>query len=619
MLKKSYLSKFKLPIYLLIILLLNILSCKNEWAKEFKVYSIQNETEVPAGASGSVKIQLDIPRNFHIYGNPKGPGTGKPTTVKVQYPNNFLFEAARYLHPKKYYPPGESKYVWIYEKETSITINFSVKNNTKPGKYKIKIFLESLLCNTNSCTPKDFIIVYTINVIPRLSKELGKSSNQLSVFDKSSQTTKYKGKGKPEKNKHHEISSFTPIYIAQKNISNIFIAIFYGLLAGFILNFMPCVIPVVSLKIMALIKHAGEDKKTLSKLGFTFTLGILTTFVILAFLAAYLGYKWGELFQMRIFLITMIAIVFTLALSMFNLFTINIPAFAGRLSKDKSNQYTDAFIKGFLATLLATPCSGPFLGGTLAWALTQPPQIIFIIFISVGIGMSLPYIILTSNPRLMKFIPQPGEWMFTLERIMAFLLVGTTLYLISILEHNLIIPTLWFLLFLTTAFWQYGRFGTLVKSKGKRIISKISLVAILFIGYYISFHYIYSTEKEIAMPFKKKFNIETLYQNRDSRKISIVKFTADWCPNCKLVEKTSLYTSKVIKKINKGKIDLLIADLTRKNRIAEELLSILGSHSIPFLAVFPAGESFTKPICLNDIYSENDVLKAIKMAKKTDN
>ncbi|MDY6970349.1 MAG: hypothetical protein SVR08_17085, partial [Spirochaetota bacterium] len=129
MLKKSYLSKFKLPIYLLIILLLNILSCKNEWAKEFKVYSIQNETEVPAGASGSVKLQLDIPRNFHIYGNPKGPGTGKPTTVKVQYPNNFLFEAARYLHPKKYYPPGESKYVWIYEKETSITINFSVKNN----------------------------------------------------------------------------------------------------------------------------------------------------------------------------------------------------------------------------------------------------------------------------------------------------------------------------------------------------------------------------------------------------------------------------------------------------------------------------------------------------------
>ena len=141
------------------------------------------------------------------------------------------------------------------------------------------------------------------------------------------------------------------------------------------------------------------------------------------------------------------------------------------------------------------------------------------------------------------------------------------------------------------------------------------LVIIIISGYLLPFKYFYNKNKQTIISNTRIFSINKLYENRNTDRISIVKFTADWCPNCTLVENMSLYTSRVNKAIITNKIDLLTADLTRENRPAEQLLLKLGSHSIPFLAVFPAGENFTKPICLRDIYSEDDIIKAIKMAK----
>jgi thiol:disulfide interchange protein DsbD len=385
---------------------------------------------------------------------------------------------------------------------------------------------------------------------------------------------------------------------------------------------------------MDIVKHAGDDRKELVKLGAFFTLGIIISFIILAALAAFMGYNFGALFQKKIFLIIMIAVVFALTLSLFEVFTINIPSFAiratetyGRRAADqhpqlhlkvkdeRSNPYIDAFGKGVLTTLLATPCSGPFLGGTLAWAFTQTPAVIFIIFISIGSGMALPYIILTINPGLMRFIPKSGNWMITFERVMAFLLMATIIYLMSILEDTLVIPTLWFLLFIAMAFWQYGRFGSIIMARKKRIISRIMLVVILAAGYILSYNYLYCGDEEKASITGREFDVTALHDNNDNGIISVVDFTADWCPNCKLVEKTSLYTAEVLKTIKEKKIQLFVADLTRENIPAEKLLNELGNRSIPFLAIFPSGKFFKSPVCLRDIYSKEDVLEAIKMAE----
>jgi thiol:disulfide interchange protein len=600
-------------IYLFI--LISLIHCGKEGYREFKVYPHQKNIKIASGTSGFITLAVEIPEAQHIYGNPKGPGIGKPTTVFVKPQKNFIFEPAQFLSPTKYQNPDDKDYVWIYENKTYIFVPFRVKSNCTEGDYDIKIIFDAILCETSMCIPKHIEIDCKIQILKDAPITSHDEKIQ-SLFIQSQPPSKLL---RPHHVKACEneglvtIPEFKPIYIRASKITNIIQAILFGLLAGFILNFMPCVLPVVSLKIMSLIKLSGESSRELIKHGFLFTLGILTSFLVLASLAAFLGYNWGELFQSRSFLIAMIAIVFLLSLSMLDVFTINIPSIAGR-SLITTNQYLESYSKGLLATLLATPCSGPFLGGTLAWSFTQPPSIIFIIFMSIGIGMAIPYIVFTINPRLMRFIPKPGEWTITFERIMAFLLLATTVYLIGILERDLIMPTLWFLLIFSFALWQYGRFGALYQSKKRRMVSLIVLVMLTIAGYGISYKYISSENTSTGSINEKSFSMESLNQSWKQGRISMVKFTADWCPNCKLVEASSLNTSMVREKIKSHGIDFYTADLTKKHHEAEALLKKLGGHSIPFLAVFPKGINFFKPICLRDIYSEDDVLSAIEIA-----
>jgi thiol:disulfide interchange protein len=608
-----------LPFIPLLICLL--VSAFAESTRYLKVNPLKQKIEISAGESDSLTIKINIPDNLYIYGNPKGPGIGRPTTIDIDHPDNFIFHPAIFAPPEKYTPKGESDYVWIYKKETKIDIPFKVKKDAKQGDYTISVLLKALVCSDRACTPEDYSFKYPVRVISGSGKTIpDKNNNMLSTSDsqKNGDNVQINENTKNSKIYSKEISSIKPRFISTVYISNIIEAIIFGLIAGFILNFTPCVLPVISLKILDFVKYSGDSKKNIGKMGLAFAMGIISSFAVLAFLASYLEYSWGSLFQNSIFLIIMLTIVFVLSLSMFEVFTLNIPGFAQRASQESSdNKYAYAYSKGLLATLLATPCSGPFLGGTLAWSSTQPYYVIFIVFMSIGIGMSLPYIILTSIPGLIKFIPKPGEWMKTFETVIGLFLLGTCVYLIGILEQKLIMPTLWFLIFTSIAFWQYGKYGSIIKPKKNRIISRIAAILIIIAGYFLSYNYFYAGKESPGFldSDKKNFSMDILFKNKANGKISIIDFTADWCPNCKLVEKTSLYTDKVARSLKRRNIELLTADLTRENPDASVLLTKLGSRSIPFLALFPAGNNFYEPICLRDIYSEKDVLKAIKMAK----
>lgn len=601
-------------LYLATILFLSSGSLLFGISEELKIYPVNKKIKVSPGGKATITLRLEIPDKSYIYGNPKGPGIGRPTTIEIKHPENFTFENPLFKKPKKYKAKADPNFVWIYKKETDISLTFKADEKSVPGKYEISIITTALLCTDRSCTLQDFKIDYPVIITDKNENrnngvaEINKSDKEKSISQKDNGNSSY------------DLSSMDPRFISTIDITNIIQAIIYGLLAGIFLNFMPCVLPVISLKIMDLINYSGQDRIKMKKMGIVFTLGILTSFAVLAILVTFLGYTWGGLFQHSLFLVIMIAIVFALALSMFDVFTINIPSFAGKVSHDISNKYLRSYAKGLLVTLLATPCSGPFLGGTLAWASTQTPATIFIIFFSVGIGMSVPYLILTTNPKLIRFIPKPGPWMVTFENVMAFLLMGTVVYLIGILKQSLVMPTVWFLLFVAIAAWQYGKYGAIIMTRKKRIFSRIAAIIIIISGYFLSFNYFYGREQESESieANKRPFTISLLYENRKQGRITIVDFTADWCPNCKLVEETSLYTRKVADVIKSNNIELMAADMTRENADAKNMLTALGSRSIPFLAVFPPGKSFFKPVCLRDIYSEDDVLKAIEIALESE-
>ncbi|MCL1865003.1 MAG: thioredoxin family protein [Spirochaetes bacterium] len=589
---------------------------------EVTIYNSSGELKTAAGDIGSGIIVIEIPENSYIYANPKGEGIGKATEIYIEKKSLIKRLEIKYPKGEKYYASGDSNPVNIYRKTARFHFIYEIEKNVSPENYTLKADISLLMCTQNACFPIEKSMDIPISVT---GKRLDKNSAMMNNFGEFLSLKNNESDIKIDKNikitSHGNISVFndiifTPNYPDGK-ITGIIQAVIFGLIAGFILNFMPCVLPVVSLKIMSFVLNAGEEKKVIAGQGFFFSLGIVVSFIFLAVLAAFFGYKWGTLFQNKSFVIIMASFIYAMALSFLGVFTFNISFSIRTPAKRGRGIYTDSFFKGIIATLLATPCSGPFLGGTLAWTLTMSPAFIFIVFLSVGIGMALPYMLLSLNPSLLRFIPKPGEWMNHFQIAMGFILMFTVVYLFSVLDNSTKVGLILFLLFLSIGLWQFGKFGSIDKERWKRYLTFIILLAIIITGYFFSFKYLLN-EKVYAHK-KTNFSIEKILSNKKNGIITVVNFTADWCPNCSLVEKLSLQNPDVQKLLSRDNIEFMVADITKRDIEAELLMDKLGSRSIPFLAVFPAGEDFNSPICLRDIYSAGDVIDALTLAEQQTN
>ncbi len=562
-----------------------------------EIYPAKQTVLVKPQSKGYAVLQIQLPKKGYIYANPKGEGTGKATVAIAKASHPIVPGNTRYLPGTFYISPLDNKPVYIYKKQTSVCIPFQV-NTTQEGTYSLSITVEALLCDDVSCTPVQKTITQTIRVdakAPEFNKMV------YDVFKEPKEIT-------PTVNADSTSGDFTVIDVGSATPMNLLYGIIFGIIAGFLLNFMPCVLPVISLKLFSFVSYSNNDHSKIRIMGSLFTAGILTSFLVLSSLAAFAGYNWGELFQHHTFVIVMSSIIFALGLSFFGVYTFTIP-YVPQLQS--ANVYLDSYFKGIIATLLATPCSGPFLGATLAWSLTQHPVIIFIIFINIGLGMSLPYLLLSFYPSLIRFIPKPGDWMITFEQIMGFLLIATSIYLLTLLDSGSLVKALWFLLLLSIAFWQWGRFGNITKQLMQRIVSFIVLI-LLIVGSATTLFTLQKNTSTDEISYTQ-FDWEAIASRKNSQ-IAMVVFTADWCPNCKFVEATALASQEVITFIQANSIQVYKADITTKNQQAENILQRLGSRSIPFVAIFPKGDNFSRPIILRDIYTAKDVLNALQKA-----
>lgn len=235
-----------------------------------------------------------------------------------------------------------------------------------------------------------------------------------------------------------------------------------GLIGGFILNFMPCVLPVISIKVLSLLGQAGQAPRRVLGLGVSFAAGMIVLFLVLGLLVTVVGQTWGALFQSTTFLLVMLGILVAMTASLFGAFTFGVPAAVGDADAAIEGEgYVGSFGKGILAVLLGTPCSGPFLGSALAWAAGKSaaghPWLGMLIFLSMGLGMALPFVILAARPNWMRFLPRPGPWMETFKQFMGFLLLLTVVYILSILESGLVKWAVLFAFGVAFASWLYGR------------------------------------------------------------------------------------------------------------------------------------------------------------------
>jgi len=386
----------------------------------------------------------------------------------------------------------------------------------------------------------------------------------------------------------------------------------FGLLGGLILNLMPCVLPVVGLKVMAFIEQGGQNRFRVFMLNVWYSLGLMAVFFVLATLAAWLGLAWGELFTFTWFKVSLAALVFVMALSFLGVWEIPIPGFvgSGKASELSSQEgIAGAFFKGVFTTILATPCSGPFLGPVFGFLLGQPPYIVYTLFMSIGFGMAAPYLLIGLFPGMIRFLPRPGMWMDTLKQVMGFVLLLTVVYLFYTISPDYFVPTLTLLIGLWFAAWLIGRtpFTATLAKKTAAWAGGIMVAAIL--GYF-AFTYLVPGDTKLAWT---PYNEAELTKQKEAGKTVMVDFTANWCLTCKWNLKNSIETKTVKALVEKNGVVPMLADWTDKSDSIKNKLAELGSNSIPVLAIYPA-DNPDEPIILRDALLESQVLEALEKA-----
>jgi len=393
----------------------------------------------------------------------------------------------------------------------------------------------------------------------------------------------------------------------------------FAFLGGLILNIMPCVLPVIGLKIMALTKQAGEDRMRIFMLNVWYTLGLLVVFWALAAVSVIIKYAvgetlgWGGQFQYPAFSITLAAVVLVFALSMLGVWEIPIPGFA---TGSAASQLADregpsgAFAKGVLTTVLATPCSAPFLGPAIGVAVTAPAWFTFAAFSMMGLGMAAPFLLVAVFPKLIALLPKPGNWMITFKYAMGFVLLATVIFIISFIPRDYLMLTLTLLLGLGMACWIVGKTPITAERREKNLawLKAGGLCAAVFA---FAFFFLMNWHELPWQPYTRA----ALDKGRAEGKTVLVDFTADWCLTCKTNEKFALNTRGTKQYVESNDILVLKADKTGPSPEADQLLKDLGNHglAIPYLAIFPPDGG--EPIIFDGLVSESTVIDSLAKAE----
>jgi thiol:disulfide interchange protein DsbD len=410
-------------------------------------------------------------------------------------------------------------------------------------------------------------------------------------------------------------------------VRGIFTFLLFGFLGGIILNLMPCVLPVISLKIFGFIQQAGQSRQKILRSGVAFTIGIFAWFIALALLlialkAAGRDVTWGGFqFTNAYFVLALSVIVLVFALNLFGVFEISMPQSMtrGLLSTTERKDDLGSFFQGVFATVLATPCSAPFLGTALGFAFSQSPATILSMFVAIAAGMSAPYLLLSAQPAWLRFLPRPGPWMLHVKQFMGFLLLATLLFLLYVLgAQRGLEGAIWascFLLVISVACWMKGAFVVPTASVLKRsVVLALMLVLVFASGIYFigdKFHFanIASANSRLRGDWQA-FTPEQLQAELEQGRFVFVDFTAAWCLTCKFNEANVLESAEVRQAFQRHGIVKLKADWTNGDPVITKLLQHFGRPGVPLYVLYPGKNE--EPIVFPELLTKSMVLEKLE-------
>ena len=404
-----------------------------------------------------------------------------------------------------------------------------------------------------------------------------------------------------------------------------------ALFGGLILNLMPCVLPVLSLKLFSLIKQAGESRGRLLALGTSTTVGILASFWILAGIVAAVkagggNAGWGMQFQSAGFIAFMVVILSAFAMSFFGVFEVWLPGSATTKmdSAGRKNGLLGAFFTGALLVLLSTPCSAPFLGTAMGFAFTASTPVLFLFFTAAGIGLALPYMLVSAFPKVLKVFPKPGAWMVTLQKVMGVLLLGTVAWLLWVVHEqagNYGVAIFAVIALLSIIFsFAIGK----IAPPGVAFIREVAVVVgsvVLLAAFWFAF----------ASP-KYEAEVDAIFEARAAQLITedgwfrytpelidnlaksghtvFIDVTADWCLTCKTNEAAILDREDFRRAMDSLKVARVKADWTRETPEVTALLRSMGKSGVPAYAIYPAGDA-SRQIVLPELLTTNAIVEKI--------
>lgn len=387
----------------------------------------------------------------------------------------------------------------------------------------------------------------------------------------------------------------------------------FAILGGFVLNFMPCVLPVLSLKILSFMKDDNIDHKMASALTI---IGIFTCFWALAGVMIILKYSGrqfglGVNFQVPEFIIILTLIItffISLSLGRVNFLMSNVGDVFNRVHFN--NRYLEHYFSGIIATILSTPCNAPFIGSALAFAFATSDHMVILMFSSIALGFSAPYIVFILFPGILKFLPKPGLWMEQFKKFLAILLIGTVVWLLWVLSSQIgdrATLGLFFLLLLFK-FCVEDNSGVL-----KSRFLKVFVVLIIIVASLILPQYAHKEDVEHNIRLDnvwKKFEKDKISQLISAGNIVFVDITADWCVTCKFNKIMTLDRKRTLDLFQRKNIIAMRGDFTSQDNEIYDFLTYYSSVGIPFYIIY--GPAKPEGLILPVIIKYNDIVKAIE-------
>jgi suppressor for copper-sensitivity B len=576
-----------------------------------------DRTAYDPGAAARVAALVTIENGWHVNSHKPSFEYLIPTVLDLELPAGWPQETVQYPAAKMKTFSFEPHPLAVYDGDVVMVASFQLPKGVKAGSYPLRASLRYQACNDSQCLPP-------VTAEAKIDVKVGPGGQPQngSVFTKAAaggqdaeapatavaaaavETSRGSGPEKPG--------------------GSLVFTLLIAVLGGLILNAMPCVLPVLSLKVFGLVRSAGHGRGEVVRGALATAAGILASFLTLALVAiaahaAGSAVGWGVQFQHPGFVAFLAVVVVLFCLNLWGLFEVPLPQSLARLGGTGSREgVAGHFFSGLFATLMATPCSAPFLGPAIGYALAQKAPTVLAVFAALGLGMALPYLLIAAAPGVARFLPRPGNWMETVRGVMGFLLAASAVWLLYVLSSQVAPETLAAielgLLAIALFTWLRHRIAVQGVPRALALAGIAAAIAVTLFtagGSRGEARTSLTASKPAGLIPWVTFDRARAESLARGGQLVFVDVTADWCFTCKVNERLVLDTPEVAKVFEEHNVVPMRADWTNRDDTIGKFLAEHGRYGIPFYLLYRPGR---EPHVFSELPTRDSLVATVSAA-----